>query len=308
MSACLLKIAHRFALRGRVVVDAFNAEIIALDPSLEGNMLVAGAAAGGAFDFWARKVKPTVTELAPLTSSRSMPTAWSSADSSMDFSGVDVFVSLSAPCNMRSISASSSRLTPFVDVESFDMRPVNALSSRATPPRPLTGRVGSGGNCDRTDAGIGTSLPKFVTAESPRIARAAASYASAASSAESNVPNHNRDPRVGSRISAAYLPHGRCLTPLYTLFCGFPLEFNDGDAAAADVGMDATATAAAVASFTATLAISIFFTLDALVGGFCTPPDFTDGDEEKCAIAARGGSLRLAGGLNALNPLFGDPM
>ena len=72
--------------------------------------------------------------------------------------------------------------------------------------------------------------------------------------------------------------------------------------------MDATATAAAVASFTATLAISIFFTLDALVGGFCTPPDFTDGDEEKCAIAARGGSLRLAGGLNALNPLFGDPM
>ena len=81
-----------------------------------------------------------------------------------------------------------------------------------------------------------------------------------------------------------------------------------GDAAAADVGMDATATAAAVASFTATLAISIFFTLDALVGGFCTPPDFTDGDEEKCAIAARGRSLRLAGGLNALNPLFGDPM
>jgi hypothetical protein len=103
------------------------------------------------------------------------------------------------------------------------------------------------------------------------------------------------------------LPHGRCLTPLYTLFCGFPLEFNGGDALATDVGMDATATAAAVASFTATLAISIFFTLDALVGGLCTPPDFTDGDEEKCAIA-RGGSLRLAGGLKALNPLFGEPM
>ena len=188
------------------------------------------------------------------------------------------------------------------------MRPVNSGTARPPhrPPRTPVWRAEN--NCDRTDAGIGTSLPKFVTAESPRIARAAASYASAASSAESNVPNHCETSSVGSRISApAYLPHGRCLTPLYTLFCGFPLEFNDGDAAAADVGMDATATAAAVASFTATLAISIFFTLDALVAAF-TPPDFTDGDEEKCAIAARGGSLRLAGGLNALNPLFGDPM
>lgn len=51
VSACVLKIAHRFALRGRVVVDAFNAEIIALEPSLDGNMLAAGTAAGGAFDF-----------------------------------------------------------------------------------------------------------------------------------------------------------------------------------------------------------------------------------------------------------------
>jgi len=44
---------------------------------------------------------------------------------------------------------------------------------------------------------------------------AAASYALAASSAVSNVPSHNRAPRLGSRISAAQLPHGRCLTPRY---------------------------------------------------------------------------------------------
>ena len=44
---------------------------------------------------------------------------------------------------------------------------------------------------------------------------AAASYALAASSAVSNVPSHNLAPRFGSRISAAQLPHGRCLTPRY---------------------------------------------------------------------------------------------
>ena len=44
---------------------------------------------------------------------------------------------------------------------------------------------------------------------------AAASYALAASSAVSNVPSHNLAPRLGSRISAAQLPHGRCLTPRY---------------------------------------------------------------------------------------------
>lgn len=29
------------------------------------------------------------------------------------------------------------------------------------------------------------------------------------------MPSHTRDPRVGSRISAAYFPHGLCLTPRY---------------------------------------------------------------------------------------------
>jgi hypothetical protein len=39
----------------------------------------------------------------------------------------------------------------------------------------------------------------------PRMCRAAASYARAASSAVSNVPSHRRAPRLGSRISAAQL-------------------------------------------------------------------------------------------------------
>lgn len=43
----------------------------------------------------------------------------------------------------------------------------------------------------------------------PLIARAAASYARAASSAVSKVPSHRRAPTVGSRISAAHLPQGR---------------------------------------------------------------------------------------------------
>ena len=33
--------------------------------------------------------------------------------------------------------------------------------------------------------------------------------------AESKVPSHRRCPALGSRISAAHLPQGRCLTPLY---------------------------------------------------------------------------------------------
>jgi len=44
-----------------------------------------------------------------------------------------------------------------------------------------------------------------VRAALPRMARAAASYARAASSAVSNVPSHRRAPRLGSRISAAQL-------------------------------------------------------------------------------------------------------
>jgi hypothetical protein len=42
---------------------------------------------------------------------------------------------------------------------------------------------------------------------------AARSYASAASCAVSNVPSQCRSLVVGSRISAAYLPHGRRRTP-----------------------------------------------------------------------------------------------
>mmetsp|Transcript_18580 Transcript_18580/g.60569 ORF Transcript_18580/g.60569 Transcript_18580/m.60569 type:complete len:241 (+) Transcript_18580:444-1166(+) len=53
------------------------------------------------------------------------------------------------------------------------------------------------------------SSGKLVLAFGPRMARAAASYACAASSAVSKVPSHTREPRVGSRISAAQLPHGR---------------------------------------------------------------------------------------------------
>ena len=78
---------------------------------------------------------------------------------------------------------------------------------------PFSSLTGKGGSCALTCSGMTTSFAKFVTAASPRIARAAASYANAASSAESNVPSHNRDPRVGSLISAANLPHGLCRTP-----------------------------------------------------------------------------------------------
>ncbi|MFS7997040.1 hypothetical protein Hanom_Chr12g01137031 [Helianthus anomalus] len=49
----------------------------------------------------------------------------------------------------------------------------------------------------------------------PRILKAALSYAFAASIAVSNVPNHTLDPFCfGSRISAAYFPHGRRRIPL----------------------------------------------------------------------------------------------
>lgn len=55
---------------------------------------------------------------------------------------------------------------------------------------------------------------KLRRALHPRILRAAASYAVAASSAVSNVPSQTRAPCLAeSRISAANLPQGRCLTP-----------------------------------------------------------------------------------------------
>lgn len=59
------------------------------------------------------------------------------------------------------------------------------------------------------------------------MARAALSYASAASSAVSNVPSQCRSFVEGSRISAAYRPHGLRRTPRYlpphdddALWCG----------------------------------------------------------------------------------------
>ncbi|KAF1868629.1 hypothetical protein Lal_00036067 [Lupinus albus] len=55
----------------------------------------------------------------------------------------------------------------------------------------------------------------FVLALGPRRDTAAASYARAASSAESNVPSHTRAFFIGSLISAANLPHGLFLTPRY---------------------------------------------------------------------------------------------
>mmetsp|Transcript_25803 Transcript_25803/g.76413 ORF Transcript_25803/g.76413 Transcript_25803/m.76413 type:complete len:421 (-) Transcript_25803:300-1562(-) len=60
---------------------------------------------------------------------------------------------------------------------------------------------------------LSLGIGKLQRAFGPRIARAASSYARAASSAESNVPSQRRCPTVGSRISAAHLPQGRCRTP-----------------------------------------------------------------------------------------------
>jgi hypothetical protein len=57
---------------------------------------------------------------------------------------------------------------------------------------------------------------KLSSALAPRMRTAARSYAAAASSAVAKVPSQSRAPcRAGSRISAAYLPHGRRLTPRY---------------------------------------------------------------------------------------------
>lgn len=72
---------------------------------------------------------------------------------------------------------------------------MGALFTAARPAAAAASPAGGGG--------------KFVRAAEPRMCLAAASYALAASSAVSNVPSHNRAPRMGSRISAAHFPHGR---------------------------------------------------------------------------------------------------
>ena len=53
-----------------------------------------------------------------------------------------------------------------------------------------------------TPAGPSPRL-KFVMAASPRMRRAAASYASAASSAVSNVPSHRREPYTPKQAHSA---------------------------------------------------------------------------------------------------------
>ena len=67
-------------------------------------------------------------------------------------------------------------------------------------PRPAGGSGSTNGG--GTSPGFSS---KLVRALGPRMCRAAASYARAASSAVSNVPSHRRAPRLGSRISAAQL-------------------------------------------------------------------------------------------------------
>ena len=58
---------------------------------------------------------------------------------------------------------------------------------------------------------------KLSLALLPLKRRAASSYALAAASALSNVPNQTLAALKGSLISAAHFPHGLCLTPLYFL-------------------------------------------------------------------------------------------
>lgn len=64
---------------------------------------------------------------------------------------------------------------------------------------------------------IRTFSGKLSLALLPLKRRAASSYALAASSAVLNVPNQTLAALMGSLISAAHLPHGLCLTPLYFL-------------------------------------------------------------------------------------------
>jgi hypothetical protein len=100
-----------------------------------------------------------------------------------------------------------------------------------TPPRVRSSGGGCGGGGDEESTVLlwlglrvellvmGTScveegLGKLVLALAPRNSRAAVSYARAASSAVSKVPSQTRVFFPGSRISAAYRPQGRFLTPL----------------------------------------------------------------------------------------------
>lgn len=69
----------------------------------------------------------------------------------------------------------------------------------------------------RIDGRTGTFSGKLSLALLPLNRSAASSYALAAASAVSKVPNHTRAAFCGSLISAAHFPHGLCLTPLYFL-------------------------------------------------------------------------------------------
>lgn len=69
----------------------------------------------------------------------------------------------------------------------------------------------------RIDGRTGTFSGKLSLALLPLNRSAASSYALAADSAVSKVPNHTRAAFCGSLISAAHFPHGLCLTPLYFL-------------------------------------------------------------------------------------------
>lgn len=72
-----------------------------------------------------------------------------------------------------------------------------------------TGGGGGGGGSILTSSG------KLSLARLPLKRTAASSYARAAASAVSNVPNQTLAALWGSLISAAHFPHGLCLTPLY---------------------------------------------------------------------------------------------
>ncbi|RDX66545.1 hypothetical protein CR513_54676, partial [Mucuna pruriens] len=77
---------------------------------------------------------------------------------------------------------------------------------------------GSGFAFNRFEEALEASSGKFTLALLPRILLASVSYALAASSAVLKVPSQTRTPFLGSRISAAHFPHGRCRIPLYWFF------------------------------------------------------------------------------------------
>lgn len=85
-----------------------------------------------------------------------------------------------------------------------------------------------GGGSNRTFSG------KLSLALFPLNLRAASSYALAAATAVSNVPNHTLAALWGSLISAAHFPHGLCLTPLYLILLS-PVSSFDAVTAVAGV-------------------------------------------------------------------------